>query len=156
VTEGDPGGGTVQAVGRADGPGAALHRRDPSARWLGIELVEAGAGHAVVTMSVTPQMCNGHGTCHGGLIFTLADAAFAFACNSAGAPTVAAAASIEFLRAVPAGAMLRATATERWQAGRTGIYDGVVELDDGEPVALFRGRSHRVGGVPGAASEVRS
>lgn len=122
----------------------ALHERDPSAQTFGIELVEVAEGTATVEMTVTTPMCNGHGICHGGVIFTLADSAFAFACNSYGEETVAAAAAIEFLAPVPDGSRLRAICREQWLRGRTGIYDATVELPDGTIVALFRGRSARV------------
>jgi acyl-CoA thioesterase len=91
-------------------------------------------------------MTNGHGICHGGLVFALADSAFAFACNSHGANTVAAGAAIEFLRPAREGDLLTAVATERWRAGRSGIYEIEVTNQDGETVALFRGRSHQVAG----------
>jgi acyl-CoA thioesterase len=121
----------------------ALHARDSSAQQFGIEIVAVDEGAATVAMTVTAEMCNGHGTCHGGMLFTLADSAFAFACNSYGLETVAAAASIEFLAPARAGQRLVAVCTERWLRGRTGIYDATVSTDD-EVVALFRGRSARI------------
>ena len=111
---------------------------------LGIEIVSAGDGAAECTMTVTEVMLNDHGTCHGGVIFTLADTAFEFACNSYGPLTVAAAASIDFLGAVPAGATLTATATETFHAGRNGLYDVEVCDGDGAVVAHFRGRSRTI------------
>jgi acyl-CoA thioesterase len=97
-------------------------------------------------MPIRSDMVNGHGICHGGLIFALADSAFAFACKSHGDNTVAAGADIEFLLPARAGDVLRAVATERWRAGRTGIYEIEVRNQHGETVALFRGRSHRIAG----------
>lgn len=125
---------------------AGLRSRDRCAEALGIDVVEAADGYAVVSMVVRADMCNGHGTCHGGMIFTLADTAFAFACNSHNVNTVASSASVEFLRPVPEGARIRARAEERWAHSRSGIYDVSVELDDGTTVAMFRGRAHRIGG----------
>ena len=120
--------------------------RDNAARALGIELVKTGAGSAVVRMTVRPDMLNGHGTCHGGMMFMLADTAFAIACNSHGEPAVAAAAAIEFIAPAPEGAILTATAREQVRQGRSGVYDIDVQTDDGTTVALFRGRSRTVGG----------
>ncbi|MDQ3739107.1 MAG: hydroxyphenylacetyl-CoA thioesterase PaaI [Actinomycetota bacterium] len=115
---------------------------DASAATLGIELLEVDAGRAIVTMTVRDDMVNGHGTCHGGLIFTLADTAFAVACNSHGPLTVAAAAAIDFLDPARVGDRLTATAGERFRRGRAGLYDVTVSNDAGEPIAHFRGRSH--------------
>ncbi len=131
----------------------ALHDRDPSAEGFGIRLVEADAGRAVVEMTVAPWMCNGLGTCHGGVVFTLADSAMAFASNGHGEVALAVAASIDLLAPVPLDAVIRATATEVEVRGRTGIYDVVVERADGDAagdsagdvVAVFRGRVRRVG-----------
>jgi acyl-CoA thioesterase len=97
-------------------------------------------------MPVRPDMVNGHKICHGGLVFTLADSAFAFACNSYGDNTVAAGAAIEFLLPARQGDLLRAVATERWRAGRAGIYEIEVTNQSGAIVALFRGRSHQIAG----------
>ena len=111
-----------------------------------MSIVRVGAGEAELTMPVRPDMTNGHRICHGGLIFALADSAFAFACNSYGDSTVAAAASIDFLAAGREGDTLTATARELWRGGRSGLYEIVVANQRGETVALFRGRSQRVGG----------
>ena len=111
-----------------------------------MRIESCGPGHATVTMTVRPDMVNGHRICHGGLVFTLADSAFAFACNSYGDNTVAAGAAIEFLLPAREGDLLRAVATERWRAGRTGIYEIEVTNQRGETVALFRGRSHQIAG----------
>jgi acyl-CoA thioesterase len=97
-------------------------------------------------MPVRSDMVNGHGVCHGGLIFALADSAFAFACNSHGDNTVAAGAAIEFLAPGRQGDLLTATAQERWRTGRTGIYEIEVRNQRGEAIALFRGRSHQIAG----------
>ena len=121
--------------------------RDLASQGLGMELVSAGDGDAVVRMRVTPAMINGHGIAHGGYVFMVADTAFACACNSYGPVTVAAGADITFLRPARAGATLEARARERTVSGRSGIYD-VTVLADGDVVAEFRGRS-RVIGPPG-------
>ena len=90
--------------------GAALLARDAASRSIGIEIVEVGAGSAVVRMTVRTDMVNGHGVCHGGLIFMLADSALAFACNSGNVNTLAASASIDFVRPARLGTRLVATA----------------------------------------------
>ena len=126
---------------------AELYRRDVSTQTFGIELVDAGPGRAVVSMVVRPDMCNGYDVCHGGMTFTLADTAMAFASGSHNQTALAAAASIDFLSPVPRGSVLRATAEERWLKGRTGLYDVRVELDDGTLVAVFHGRTVRAGGA---------
>jgi acyl-CoA thioesterase len=89
-------------------------------------------------------MLNGHSSCHGGLIFSLADSAFAFACNSHGGIVVAAAASIDFLAPARGGDELTAVAVERWRSKRNGIYEVTVANQGGETIAFFRGRSHQV------------
>ena len=115
--------------------------RDPASRGLGMELVEAGNGAAVVRMPVTEEMVNGHGMVHGGFVFLIADTAFACACNSRGPVTVAAGADITFLRPAHAGEVLEARAHERSASGRSGIYDVTVRSSGGDVVAEFRGRS---------------
>jgi acyl-CoA thioesterase len=114
--------------------------RDRASRELGIELVGAGDGNAVVRMRVTDSMVNGHGLTHGGYVFLLADTAFACACNSHGPVTVAAGADVTYLQPTKAGDLLEARATERAVSGRSGVYD-VTERCDGDVVAEFRGRS---------------
>ena len=121
---------------------------DAAARLLGIEVVAVSAGRATVRMDVRPDMVNGHGTCHGGLVFTLADAAFDRACNSHGPLTVAASASIDFLEPVAAGTVLTAEAVEQVRRGRTGLYDVVVTDGAGSVVARFHGRSHELPPAP--------
>jgi acyl-CoA thioesterase len=124
----------------------ALYAGDAASRALGMELIDAGAGFAHVRMTIRADMTNGHGSCHGGFVFALADSAFAFACNSHGEPTVAAAVSIEFLAPARLGDTLTAIANEQWLGSRTGLYDIVVARPaDGAVIAHARGRSHRVG-----------
>ncbi len=124
----------------------ALWRGDAASQHLGMTIDSCGPGRASVSMRIRPDMVNGHGICHGGLVFALADSAFAFACNSYGDNTVAAGASIEFLAPAREGDRLRANAVERWRAGRAGIYEIEVRNQQDELVALFRGRSHQIAG----------
>ena len=121
-----------------------LFAGDRASQQLGMRLLEVGPGQASVTMTVRPDMTNGHGICHGGFIFTLADSAFAFACNSYGEPTVAAGASIEFLAPATLGAQLTAIARETWLGARTGLYDITVTEAGTRVIAHMRGRSHRM------------
>lgn len=120
--------------------------RDAASRGLGMRVEDVGPGHARLSMVVRPDMLNGHGTCHGGFIFTLADSAFAFACNSRNEATVAAGCSIEYLRPVREGETLMAIAQELALAGRSGVYDITLVDSTGQPVALFRGKSARIKG----------
>ena len=113
---------------------------DLATRALGIEISDVTTGCATASMTVRPDMSNGHGICHGGYVFLLADTAFAFACNTHGAMTVAAGADVDFLAPVAVGDRLVARAEQLVQRGRAGIYDVVVRRDD-EVVATFRGRS---------------
>jgi acyl-CoA thioesterase len=126
--------------------GEVLFSRDSCAARLGIELVETGPRRAVLRMTVRPDMLNGHGSAHGGMVFALADTAFALACNSDDEVTVAASASIEFVGAVAPGTVLTAIANGRHQGRRSGVYDIEITDGGGRVVALFRGRSHRIGG----------
>lgn len=120
---------------------AALYAGDAASQGLGMEIIETGAGRAAVRMTVREDMLNGHRLCHGGLVFSLADSAFAFACNSHGESALAATASIDFLLPAKAGDTLTARAVEIWRAGRSGITEVTVTNQDGARVALFRGRS---------------
>jgi acyl-CoA thioesterase len=114
---------------------------DPASRAMGMELVDLSPGGAVVAMTVRADMVNGFGMAHGGLVAALADSAFALACNSRGARTVAAGFDVSFLEAGRLGDRLVATATETALRGRSGIYDVSVAREGGEVVAEFRGRS---------------
>lgn len=118
---------------------------DRAAQSLGIVLDEVGPGHAVASLRVRDDMVNGHGTCHGGFIFALADTAFAYACNSANERAVAQHCAITYLRPAKLGHKLVATAQERSRAGRSGIYDITVRTGDGTAVAEFRGNSRMLG-----------
>jgi acyl-CoA thioesterase len=121
--------------------GAAMFARDQASRALGMALEEVRPGYARLRMTVRGEMLNGHGICHGGIIFALADSAFAFACNSRGIVTVASGCSIEFLAPAGEGDELVAEAHERSLQGRNGVYDIDVRRADGQLVATFRGRS---------------
>ena len=134
------------AQSRAERAAAALFARDRASQALGMRITAVSPGAARVVMRVRADMVNGHGLCHGGLVFALADSAFAFACNSHNDSTVAAAAAIDFLAAAREGDELTAEAHELWRTRRNGIYEIIVANQHGERVALFRGRSYRVDG----------
>jgi len=125
----------------------AMYANDRASAALGMEIIEVIEGRAVLAMPVREDMLNGHDVCHGGLIFSLADSAFAFACNSQNHNTVAAGARVEFLAPGKPGDILTATAEQVSQGGRTGIYDVVVRNQNDKTIALFRGNSHRIGGA---------
>ncbi|MGW1406722.1 hydroxyphenylacetyl-CoA thioesterase PaaI [Streptomyces sp. NPDC002403] len=125
-----------------------LYAKDRTCELLGIDLRDAGPGRATVGMRVAETMVNGHGTGHGGFLFLLADAAFAFACNTHGPATVAQGAQVTFLRPAEVGDDLVAEAVERSRFGRSGVYDVTVRRSDGVPIAEFRGQSHTLGGRP--------
>ncbi|MEO8309537.1 MAG: hydroxyphenylacetyl-CoA thioesterase PaaI [Caldimonas sp.] len=118
---------------------------DRASQGLGIRIVALGEGSARLEMAVRDDMLNGHEICHGGFITTLADSAFAFACNSRNQLTVASGLTVDFLAPVKRGDMLTADAVEVAQAGRTGVYDITVTNRAGVRVALVRGRSARLG-----------
>lgn len=132
--------------------GEAMYAQDSASKSLGIRIAEMRAGYCRAVMTVRQDMLNGLGSCHGGMMFALADSAFAFACNSRNEATVAAGCSIEFLAPVPPGAELTAIAEERVVAGRRGVYEVMVRDQTGHVVAAFTGKSGRVKGeVIGAA-----
>ncbi len=118
---------------------------DAASRMLGLQVAEIAPGWAVLTMTVRPDMLNGFAICHGGLIATLADSAFAFACNSRNALTVASGFGIDILKSAKLNDVLTATAEETSLAGRTGLYDISVRNQNGDLIAMFRGRSYRLG-----------
>lgn len=124
----------------------AMAAGDRASAGLGMVLESVGPGRAVMRMTVTEAMVNGHGICHGGFIFTLADSAFAYACNSHGARAVAQHGAITFLRPARRGETLRAEAVERAVAGRSGLTDVRVTGAGGEVVAELRGQSRLTGG----------
>jgi acyl-CoA thioesterase len=118
-----------------------MMRRDRASAALGMVVEQDEPGHAVVTMRVRDDMLNGFAITHGGLVFALADTAFALACNEDDRVTVAVGADITFLKSTTAGQTLTATATRRIVRGRTGLYDVTVTDEAGDTVAEFRGRS---------------
>ena len=129
----------------------AMWKEDDASKGLGMEIVEIRPGEAVLTMTVKPDMVNGYGIAHGGFIFTLADSAFAFACNSRNERTVAAQCHISFIRPGKLGDRLVATAREISRTGRSGIYDVRVAVGD-TTIAELRGHSRTVGGAWVAAA----
>lgn len=131
----------------AEAVGVEMLARDTASQALGMRLEKIAPGHARMSMTVREDMLNGHQTCHGGFIFTLADSAFAFACNSANKATVAAGANIDFLAPGKAGDVLTAEAVEQSRSGRTGVYDITVTNQDGRRIALFRGKSYQLQGA---------
>lgn len=126
----------------------AMMRDDRASRALGITIAEVGPGRATATMAVRPDMLNGFAICHGGFIATLADTAFAFACNGYNELTVASGFSIDIVAPAKEGDVLTARAHEVSKAGRTGVYDVEVSNQRGERVAVFRGRSYTMKGKP--------
>ncbi|HEY0826029.1 MAG TPA: hydroxyphenylacetyl-CoA thioesterase PaaI [Ramlibacter sp.] len=128
--------------------GQAMYAADAACRdFLQIELVACEPGRAVMRMKVREPMLNGHRICHGGLIFTLADSTFAYACNSHNKVTVAAGCSIEFLRPAHLDDVLTCEGVEQVLQGRHGIYDMKVSNQRGEAVAMFRGKSASIQGT---------
>ena len=125
----------------------AMFSRDQATQALGIHLLDAGAGRARLNMPVRADMIQGHGTCHGGFLFALADSAFAFACNSYDEATVALGCSIDYVAPALCGDLLTATASEQSRKGRTGLYDVRIENQRGELIALFHGKSYKVRGT---------
>jgi acyl-CoA thioesterase len=123
-----------------------MYARDRAARALGITIEAIAPGFARCRMAVRDDMVNGHDLCHGGLTFTLADTAFAYACNACNRVTVALGAQISFVAPARLGDVLHATAREQNRAGRTGVYDVEVARADGATVALFRGQSYEMRG----------
>jgi acyl-CoA thioesterase len=117
---------------------------DAASRMLGLQIIEMSPGRAVAAMTVRADMLNGFAICHGGLIATLADSAFAFACNSRNALTVASGFGIDLLKSAKLNDVLTATAEETSLAGRTGLYDVTVKNQHGDLIAMFRGRSYRL------------
>ncbi len=120
----------------------AMHAKDAAAQMLGIRIDRIGPGHAELSMTVRSDMLNGHDVCHGGIIFSLADTAFAHACNSYNQVTLAMSAAVDYVLPAIEDDVLTATAQERSRRGRTGVYDVDVSNQKGQLVATFRGRSY--------------
>lgn len=136
---------TPEALARACAD--AMWEGDRASQGLGMAIDSIAPGQAVLSMTVREDMTNGHGICHGGFIFTLADSAFAFACNTYNQRVVAQMAQISFLAPAHKGDRLTATAREIWRQGRGGLYDIRVTTQTGAPVAEFRGQSRTVKGT---------
>ncbi len=131
---------------RAEKSAAVMWENDAASKWLGMTLDAVGPGTAVLSFQVQDHHLNGHSICHGGYIFTLADSAFAFACNSYNQITVAQENQITFLSPGKGGETLTATAQETAKTGRSGVYDVTVTGADGRKVAVFRGLSRTISG----------
>ncbi|MBE0622608.1 MAG: hydroxyphenylacetyl-CoA thioesterase PaaI [Burkholderiales bacterium] len=130
----------------AEAAAAAMHARDRTSLALGMKLLSVGPGSASMQMAVRADMANVHNTCHGGLIFTLADSTFAYACNSHNKNAVAVTCVIEYMRPAHVGDLLTASGSEQGLEGRNGVYDIRVENQKGELIALFRGKSTQIKG----------
>jgi len=122
--------------------GDMMYETDAAVRELDISVEVKGTGRAEAVFEVRPEMLNGHNVCHGGYLFTLADTAFAYACNTYNRVTLASGASIEFLRPAKLGDRIVATATEIQRGSRIGFYDVLLRNQDGRDIAVFHGRSH--------------
>ncbi len=144
MTEHKPSPAEAQAL--AEATAAAMWPRDRAAQALGIRIVRIEPGATRLDMTVRSDMVNGHHICHGGMIFSLADTAFAYACNSYNRNTVASACHIDFLAPAREGETLEAEAVEQSASGRTGVYDVTVRTAGGKTIALFRGKSYRIAG----------
>jgi acyl-CoA thioesterase len=135
-----------EAQALAEAVAAAMFERDTASQGLGMVIDAVAPGYARMSMTVREDMLNGHRTCHGGFIFTLADSAFAFACNSHNMVTVGAGCTIDYLAPGRQHDVLTAVAVEQALAGKSGVYDVKVSNQHGVTIALFRGKSHRVAG----------
>ena len=135
-----------EAQALAERVAAGMYARDRASQAMGMQIGAIGPGYAELTMTVRADMLNGHAICHGGFIFTLADSAFAYACNSYNLTTVASGCAIDFVAPAREGDVLAAMARERSVSGRTGVYDIEVTNQRGETVAYFRGKSYRIKG----------
>jgi acyl-CoA thioesterase len=125
----------------------AMWAEDSASKGLGMQLISVEPGRAVLAMTITDKMVNGHNIAHGGFIFTLADSTFAFACNTYNQRTVAQHCAVTFLTAGKLGDRLIARGVERQRAGRSGIYDITVTREDGTVIAEFRGHSRTIEGT---------
>ena len=138
--------GASEADRLAERAARQMWAEDSASRGLGMRLLHVGPGTATIQMPIRPDMTNGHGICHGGFIFLLADSTFAFACNSHNQRCVAAGAEVHFLAPGHSGQLLTAKGQEVHLAGRSGIYDIRVTNEDDDLVAVFRGRSATIRG----------
>ncbi|MHA6324764.1 hydroxyphenylacetyl-CoA thioesterase PaaI [Roseivivax sp. CAU 1753] len=136
----------MTAKERADRAARAMWARDAASQWLGMTLVDTDEGMATMSLRVATHHCNGHGICHGGITFALADSTFAFACNSRNQSTVAQGNMITFIAPAREGDTLTATAREVSLTGRSGIYDVRVANQNDETIAEMRGLSRSIKG----------
>ncbi len=130
----------------ADHVGGVMYAKDRATIALGMTVARIGPGSATLTMTVREDMLNGADVCHGGLITTLADSAFAYACNSRNLLTLASGLSTDFVASALLGDVLTADAVEVVLKGNTGVYDVMVRNQNDQVIATFRGRSHRMKG----------
>jgi len=130
-----------------------MFKNDRASRLLGMQIVDVKPGSATLAMTIRDDMLNGHDICHGGLITTLADSAFAYACNSYNELTVASGFGVDFIAPGRFGDVLTARCTEVSKAGRTGVYDTEVTNQRGERIAMFRGRSYTMKGKPAVPAD---
>jgi len=137
----------MDALALARASAAAMWKNDLAAHALGMSIAAVAPGKATLAMPVRPDMCNGHRICHGGMIFTLADTAFAYACNSHNRVTVASNCSVTFVAPAKAGDNLTAVAEERHRGGRSGVCDVTVTDQAGKLIAVFRGHSTEIKGT---------
>lgn len=138
---------TITAQERADKSAVAMWANDDASKWLGMAITSVGPGVAVMTLDVQQHHTNGHDICHGGVIYSLADSAFAFACNSYNQVVVAQYNSITYIAPAMLGDTLTATAKEISRSGRSGIYDVSITRGDGTIIAQFRGGSRIIKGT---------
>ena len=136
----------ITAEERAQRSAQAMWAEDRASKWLGMSLDRVGPGEAEMSLTVAEHHCNGHGICHGGYTFTLADSAFAFACNSYNQSAVAQQNAITFCAPGRLGDRLVARAAEVTRAGRSGVYDVTVTNQDGTVIAVMRGNSRTIKG----------
>ncbi|MBO1074116.1 hydroxyphenylacetyl-CoA thioesterase PaaI [Roseomonas marmotae] len=142
---------TLDSQAVAEASAQAMWRNDAASQGLGMRLLRVAPGEAEIAMEIEPRMANGHGSCHGGFLFALADSTFAFACNSFDRRTVAQACNITYLRPGKVGTTVTARARMVAQSGRSGIYEVRITDPEGEMIALFQGQSREIGGsVTGA------
>ncbi len=143
--------GAITPQQTADRVRDGMLANDRASKALGMRVVDISPGHATMAMTVRDDMLNGHDICHGGLIATLADSAFAFACNSTNELTLASGFAIDLIAPGRLGDVLTARCVEVSKTGRTGVYDTEVTNQRGERVAVFRGRSYTIRGKPAVA-----
>ena len=138
---------TLSDQERAEKSAEAMWATDDASKWFGMRLDAVGPGTATMSLTVANEQTNGHDICHGGVIFALADSAFAFACNSYNKVTVAQSNSITFVAPAKTGDTLTAMAVEIARSGRSGTWDATVTNQDGTTVALFRGLARTINGA---------